>query len=105
MRLHEVTSQENPRSRESFDLDTMSASRKLLVRKAAGISTRPEDGYRWGLVIDLLLQLMRTSPDDPRIASEIATLPGAARAWIMRRVVRRLPDGTENPLYKPNRQD
>lgn len=105
MRLHEVTYGEHPESRDRFDLDTMSRSKGLLVRKAAGMSTRPEDGYRYGLAIDRLYHLMRNHPDDPSIYDQIESLPGAARAWLMKRVVRRLQDGSANNAHRPPKLD
>lgn len=105
MRLHEIRNNEHPNARDYYDLDRMSASKKSLVRKAAGISMRPEEGYRYGLVLDMIEQLMRTSPDDQRIADHIEALPWAARSYLQRLVIKRLPDGSTNPRYKPNKED
>jgi len=98
MRISEIDGMHGMRDR--FDVDRFLSRRAAIIRKAAGVSLDPSGGYRHGVAIDLIAQLMRGDGDADRVYDLIDALPGAARIYLMRHVVRIGRDGLPNPAYR-----
>jgi hypothetical protein len=71
------------------------------LQKAQKGLARYSDFYRTNQQLDLLIKLMKTSPNNQKIIEIIEQLPWKSRAYIMKNIVKTLPSGKLNQLYKP----
>lgn len=78
----------------NYDTSRLEKSQKSLARYG-------DDFYRTQLNLELLIKLMREQPGSEKITTLINNLPWKAKTYILKNIVKTMPDGTPNSAYKP----
>lgn len=94
MRIHEIYGMS-----DRFDVERFADRRRAVLRKAVGVNLDPGEGYRQMNAIEHLLGLMRDGRDPDAVYNAIERLPGAARMYLQKHVVRVNRDDMPNPAY------